>query len=224
VDDIDSIATGMFRDRRECERHPGFKILQKEMKGLKRFLAIVANVIKHQQARIRIFSVEMLHADVESCMHGFFIEGVDNGIVGPSKVLHRTQDCFSLTTLAWEIIHFLHNASRSLRQFLESFAKGPPGPLEKNTDKFAEAVIAAARLPLYTFGEEHPFARTSMSIFSSSGSSILLESEIYGSIRRRWDDFAIPIFRQFNVSWEGDGSTKSFRMPSLSQVSLCKWS
>jgi hypothetical protein len=58
VDDLDAIAVGFYPSRALAERSPQFRTLQKNIKSLKRFVAIAANSIKHQQARVRIYSLE----------------------------------------------------------------------------------------------------------------------------------------------------------------------
>lgn len=223
VDDIDSIAKGFFRSSQECEKHTAYRQLQKEIKKYKKFISASANAIKHQQSRIRLFSNEFTHAGISGCLHGYFIEGVENGIVCPSSVFHKAQDVFSITTLAWEIILFVLNSSRGLRSFLLSVVRPLAGPVNVQFDVFSKAVIAAARLPLYTFGEEHPFSQTTLSIRSSDGESTLLDSNIYGSILRRWSYSSDAQFGRFTSEFEGDGCSKSFRFAQPKTISFHHW-
>lgn len=224
VDDIDSIAKGFFRVSRDCEKSPGYRELCKEVKRLKRIVSISANAIKHQQARIRLFSIEMLHANQDVCLHGYFVEAVESGVVQPSRVLHREQDCFSLTSLAWEIITFLLGCSAALVRFLESIGQAVPRPANSSSSLFRNTIVAAARLPLYTFGEEHPFQRAAMQISASDGTFEPLNSGLYGSILTRWDKSAVPVFGKFQSSFVGDGVSTSFRFAQPKTISLSHWS
>ena len=222
VDDIESIASGLFRDR-QCERSSPYKSLQKDLKQLKRFVSKTANVIKHGQARIRVFALEMDHRGVESCLHGFFVEGVENGVVGPSKILNDSQDCLSIPTLIWEVIHFVLGASQALRKFLAEVVGPQDGALSPTSDVFSRAVVAAARLPLYTFGEVHPFERVTTIISGSDGNVEPLRSGVYGSICGHWDLASTPVFGRIQGYWEGDGVTKTFQLPRVRSVGLTRW-
>jgi hypothetical protein len=223
VDDIESIATGFFRDRQQ-ERNAAFKLLQKDLKEIKRFVAVVANVIKHQQARIRTLTVEMTHAGIDCCLHGCFVEGVEAGVVSPRKILDATQECFSIPTLLWEIVTFVLRASSVLRSFLDTvFGSVSLESPAIETHMFAKAIAVAARLPIYTFGEAHPFTRASLLISGSAGGAELMDSGLYGSIRRPWKLHATPAFGRFQGFWEGDGVTRSFRLPKIREVGLTQW-
>jgi hypothetical protein len=224
VDDIDSIATGFFRVPKDCEKNAAYKELCKEVKRLKRIVAISANAIKHQQARIRLFSVEMAHALQETCLNGYFIEAVENGVIGPNSVLHRNQDCFSLTSLAWEVITFLLGCSRALCHFLTEIGQLKAETVVPNSSLFNNAVIAAARLPLYTFGEEHPFARATVQLSASDGIYTPFDSGLYGSIKNRWADHATANFGNFRSSFVGDGVSKTFRFAQPKTIGLSQWS
>lgn len=223
VDDIDSIARGFFRTAHECEKHSAYRQLQKEVKKHKRFVSAAANAVKHQQARIRLFSSEFTHAGVSGCLHGYFVEGVEGGVICPSSIFHKDQEVFSVTTLAWEIILFLVGCSRALRTFILSLVEPLAGPAKTQFEVFPSAVVAAARLPIYTFGEEHPFSRATISISSSQGDDAVMDSKIYGSILRGWSHSSEASFGQFTSEFEGDGSSKSFRFAQPKTIVLHHW-
>ena len=223
VDDIDSIASGFFKNDHACQKNAAYMQLHKEVKKHKKFIAASANAIKHQQSRIRLFSNEFTHAGVAGCLHGYFVEGVENGVICPSSTFHKTQDVFSITTLAWEIILFVLSCSRELQAFLTSISTPLVGPVNTQFDTFSKAVIAAARLPLYTFGEEHPFSRATVTILASDNMSAAMDSNIYGSILRRWSHSPDATFGSFKCEFEGDGSTKSFRFAHPKTITLHHW-
>ncbi|MEX2197435.1 MAG: hypothetical protein WD886_01385 [Burkholderiales bacterium] len=223
VDDIDSIAKGFYRNTQKASKTAAYRTLNSDVKSHKRFLATVANAIKHQQSRIRLYSCEFRQPGVRGCLHGYFVEGVENGVVGPDKLLHTLHDVFSITSLPWEIITLVLRSSRSLRAFLSSEATLASGNADVHSERFSDAVVAAARLPLYTFGEEHPFARTTVTIKTSSGNPPDFDSGLYGSIRLPWTTTSAPTFGPDQTEFEGDGSTRTFRLAHPKSVAFQHW-
>lgn len=223
VNDIYSIAAGFFRTKVKATKDHRYRRIDKAVKAHKRFISAAANHIKHQQSRIRMFSMEFSQNNISGCLHGYFIEGVEKGVVCPSSTFHRNQDVFSITTLVWEIIYLLLNCSRDLTVFLNSTASQIVGPPYIKFPPFSKAIIAAARLPIYTFGEEHPFARATLRIKASDGIHDELDSGLYGSIKKGWSRTASTFFGNAVSRFEGDGTTRSFRFAQPKSVSLHHW-
>jgi hypothetical protein len=223
VDDIDSIAKGFYQNAQKASRSAAYRVLSSDVKSHKRFLTIAANAIKHQQSRIRLYSAEFRQSGLRGCLHGYFVEGVENGVVGPNKLLHTQQDVFSVTTLPWEIITFVLRSSRSLRTFLLSEARIIGGSTDVRSERFSEATVAAARLPLYSLGEEHPFARTTVTIKAPSGIPPDFDSGLYGSIRLPWTVAVPPTFGPDQTEFEGDGSSHTFRFVHPKSVTFQHW-
>ena len=223
VDDIDSIASGYFRHTGARDKNPAYRKLNKEVKNHKRLVSAAANAIKHRQSRISVFSLEFVHGGSTGCLHGYFIEGVEGGVVCPSSTFHQTQDVFSITTLAWEILLFLLNCSRDLAVFVTEVAHQMVGPVQTKFEGFQKSIIAAARLPLYTFGEDHPFSRATLKLWSSSGEDARLDSGLYGSIRNGWSKTSEASFGRLVSRFVGDGITKSFRFAQPKSVELQHW-
>lgn len=224
VDDIVSIASGFFKNSALRNKHTTYRSFQRKIKKHKRFVSAAANAIKHQQSRIRMFSMEFSHDGTSGCLHGYFIEGVEAGVVCPSKTFHQNQDVFSITTLIWEIIVFLLICSRDLKQFLKIVSTQTGGPVNAQFEAFRKAIIAAARLPIYTFGEEHPFSRVTLHINSSDGNTGSMKSKLYGSIINGWSKTGDASFGRFTSRFAGDGKTKSFRYAQPKSVSPHHWS
>ena len=86
-----------------------------------------------------------------------------------------------------------------------------------------QAVVAAARLPLYAFGEEHPFSKVTLRIFSSDGNAEALNSTLYGSLTRPWTKSSDASFGRFTFGYVGDGKTKGFRFAQPKSVALHHW-
>lgn len=223
IDDVDSIASGFFKSSKIRDKIRAYKQLQLQLKQHKKLVSAAANAIKHQQSRIRIFSMEFRHDVAAGCLHGYFIEGVEAGVVCPSPIFHKSQDVFSITTLTWEIIVFLLNCSRDLAVFVKSEGTEISGPANAQCEIFQQAVIAAARLPLYAFGEEHPFSKVTLSIFSSDGNTDALESSLYGALSQPWENISNVSFGRFTSRFSGDGKTRSFRFAQPKSVALHHW-
>src|SRR5947207_5812495 len=96
VDDIESIATGLFRRGERLKKNLAYRQLNSKVKSHKRYLSAAANAIKHSQSRLRLYSCEYRQAGIQGCLHGYLVEGVENGAVGPNKLFHRRQDVFSV--------------------------------------------------------------------------------------------------------------------------------
>jgi hypothetical protein len=223
-DDVDSIASGFFRSTHLRDKNPAYRERSKKMKAHKRLVAAAANAIKHQQSRVRLFSMDYSHAGGLGCLHGYFFEAVENGVVCPSSTFHQNHGVFSITTLVWEILIFLLQSSRDLAEFLVRAVPQLEGPARPDLDIFRKAVIAGARLPLYTFGEEHPFARAALRISTKGMDEDVLSSGLYGSIREGWVDGPDPSFGSFAARFGGDGSTKQFRFPQPKSIGFQHWS
>lgn len=222
VDDIDSIASGMFKTPSVRDKNAAYKAFQREIKQHKRFVSAAANAIKHQQSRIRMFSLEFSHGESAGCLHGYFIEGVKDGVVCPSPTFHTSQDVFSITTLTWEIIVFLLSSSRGLAKFLSTMTTSN-AMVSTSCDIFSKTVIAAARLPIYTFGEEHPFTRVTVRINSSDNNYDSMDSKLYGSINNGWLETENASFGASASHFIADGKTRSFRFAQPKSVVLHHW-
>lgn len=224
VDDVTLIAKGFYSDNKKYKTSKPAKRLEKSIKEHKSLISASINAIKHHQARIRLFSLEIQHGDNPLCLHGYFIEGVQDGVVGPNKIFHDNQrQVFSITSLMWEILCFVLNASRQLKIFLEAVTSYKLNESGTNDGGFVKAIISAARLPLYSFDETHPFTNTRVFISSSDGKNNALDSGIYGSITNRWTSSKEMAFFSNSCSYVGDGVSKSFRMVKPMAVKLQHW-
>lgn len=225
VDDLYLIAEGFYNPKLKNKKTPELKLFDKNIKVHKKFISGSANAIKHQQARVRIFSAEIKHAKKEMCLHGFFIEGVNNGIIGPSQAFHTDKHpVFSVTSILWEIICFVLNSSRHLKNFLSSAFDYEPIIETSGGHKFTQAILAASRLPLYTFGEAHPFNDTRVILTEpEDGMTKFSKSDLYGSLRNGWVPFGNLELTSLNYGYEGDGVSASFKTIEPANIGLSLW-
>lgn len=183
VDDIGLIAKGFFSDKKKHKSSKSTAQLGKSIKKHKALISASINAIKHHQARIRMYSLEIQHGGIDHCLHGYFIEGVHEGNVGPNKIFHDNQrQVFSITSLIWEILCFILNSSRHLNKFLKTLSNIDPTENIKECEVFSKAVIVASRLPIYSFDDNHPFLETKIIIDGAENGENVLDSNIYGSI------------------------------------------
>jgi hypothetical protein len=224
VDDISLIAKGFFDDNKKYKKSKIVSQLEGSIKKHKSLISSSINAIKHHQARIRIFSMQIQHASIDHCLHGYFIEGVHDGVVGPNKIFHdNSRQVISVTSLIWEIICFILNSSRQLSKFLKNVRAVSTSENQTKNNIFSKAIIAAARLPIYSFDEKHPFSETRIILNADEHGHKLLDSKIYGSITHRWLKSNDMMFLGDTASYEGDGVTKSFQLVKPKTLGLQHW-
>ena len=108
VDDLMLICNNFYATKSEAQRDKAYSQFKDELKDHKRFVSAIANHIKHSQHRIRLYHVEFFHADHRGVMCGYIVEGVEDGVVGPSPVFHSSHhSVFSATALPWQVILFV---------------------------------------------------------------------------------------------------------------------
>jgi hypothetical protein len=212
VDDLELIVDNFFCNRNESKRSFAHSKFKQELKAHKRFIAAVANYIKHSQHRIRLFHLEFVHASTSGVMHGYIIESVSGGVVGPSEIFHAShRSVFSMTSLVWEIIVFVLKASRSLREFLNS-VRQLSGPVRTSCNVLSDSLIAAARLPIYNMDDDHPISSVALRLDWDQDSTLRAQSGLYGSAFRPWEHGSGMYLGRCGAAFAGDGVTRSFRM------------
>lgn len=221
VDDLMLVCNHFYPTKNEAQRDKAYRRFRDELKDHKRFVSAVANQIKHSQHRIRLYHVEFTHAGHIGIMLGYVIEGVEEGVVGPSPIFHSShRSVFSVTAMPWLAILFVLGCSRSLNRFLET--KVPPGETNVESNKqFTDAVTAAARLPFYTMDEDDYLPMAAFSVRLSDTAASKADSGLYGSLVKPWEHVDKIQFGRHGASFMGDGITRTFRMLiAPSKVSL----
>ncbi|ANQ21404.1 hypothetical protein BA893_06880 [Vibrio natriegens] len=222
VDDIESIASGFFSNTKECKKSPHVKKLNADIKVLKKFISSAVNGIKHQQSRIRFYSVDIKHEHRVFCLHGYFIEGVNNGVVGPCKILHgQNNQIFSITSLVWEIICFVLNCSRSLANFLSKTLDVAKSNDVQQFPLFIKVVTSASKLPVYSFDDLHPFDRTR--IILQVDDPEVLNSSLYGSLACSWSKSRDLVILRDQMGYVSDGVTRTFDIAVPKNLGLKHW-
>jgi hypothetical protein len=224
VDDLALIAKGFYPDKKTYKASKPARQLENSVKNHKSLISASINAIKHRQSRIRIYSLEIQHGEIPHCLHGYFIEGVHDGVVGPNKIFHdNKREVFSITSLIWEVLCFVLNSSRHLNIFLGKVCDVASSEDAQGGEVFTKAIIAAARLPIYSFDDVHPFSKTKVVIECSKEDHKKLDSQLYGAIINQWGASGDMKFFSNSCSYQGDGATKSFRMVKPITVNLQHW-
>lgn len=212
VDDLELIVDNFFAEKNQSKRNAAHSRFKQELRSHKRFIAAVANYIKHSQHRIRLFHLEFVHASTPGVMHGYIIESVSDGVVGPSEIFHAShRSVFSLTSFVWEIIAFVLKTSRSLRDFLLSVDL-LSGPSKTSCNVLLDSLIAAARLPIYNMDDDHPISSLKLRLNWDHDSELRAQSGLYGSAFHPWQHRTGMYLGKCGATFAGDGITKSFRM------------
>jgi len=225
VDDVELIGLSFFETPENFKKSPHTKALNRAVKPLRDSITSVTNAIKHQQGRLRLYTLEVNHGGIDMCLHGFYIEGFVDGAVGPSPILYENRKPISsVTSLLWSVLIYLGMISREIGAFLEAIVavdKSPDVPV--GSIHFRDAVVALARLPLYSFDEVHPFARVRLALRSDGEIGDKIHSDIYGSIMRGWSKDDQIRFGNHRSLMAGDGVSKRFTFPLLNQLHLQHW-
>lgn len=224
VDDAKLIVDSFFPTEKQCKKSRQVKEFEGSLKRARDRIAAVANALKHHQARIRLYSVDFLHDGHKMCLHGFYVETCNNGIVGPSPIFHAgVEKVISLPSFLWEITVFLFEASTALRSFFDDSKIGSIKGNDLPCDAFARACIALTRLPNYSFDGAHPFERVTVVIFSDPENDLRMSSPLYGSIKLPWTESLVHEIGGYTHQFEGDGVSRSFALVQPSSIRLQHW-
>jgi|SRR6185437_3127210 hypothetical protein len=221
VDDLMLICDHFYASPSAAKRDRAHRKFRDELKQHKRFVSAVANHIKHSQHRIRLYHAEFVHAGHAGVMCGYVVEGVENGVVGPSPVFHSSHhSVFSAAALPWQVIIFVLSCSRSLNEFLKSkVAAGDTG--SEGYKQMIDAIIATARLPFYTMDEDDYMQMSAFSLGWDKAVASMASSGLYGSLANEWEHANNIQFGRHGASFAGDGITRTFKMLiSPSKVTL----
>jgi hypothetical protein len=88
VDDVEAIASSFFTDQGQFAKSREVRLFKKQLKDSRDRISSIANAIKHNQSRLRLFSQEFVHDQRLMCLHGFFVEGYSGGVIRPSPIIH----------------------------------------------------------------------------------------------------------------------------------------
>ena len=225
VDDIEYIASCFYSTNNSFNKAAPVNALKKEMKPIRDRVSGFINAIKHGHSRIRMFSVDFSQPPKQVCLHGFFIEKFHNGAVAPSPAFHSSgEQIISVTAFLWNIVTYLFSMSDALCTFLTKIDAVDAASIS-NSDLtlLHRCIVSLARLPLYSFDDKHPFMGVRVVIRGSDIAQDRLKSGIYGSISDRWSKFSAAQVGQSEMSYEGDGTSREFRLIAPRAIAISHW-
>lgn len=184
-----------------------------------------ANSIKHQQARIRLNEIEFIHDSNRMVLIGFFIEGVEDGKVGPSKIVQGEDvQVISVASFLWEIFIFVHEAADLFANALAEIIGTAAGRAERTRWAILrKAVVEIAGVPNFSFDGPHPFERATMSLEGEKATTLFSSADLYGSLGNRWSMSQSHAFGGTVQSYQGDGVTKNFALVAPKNIRLQHW-
>lgn len=225
IDDVETIATSFFRTNDEASRSREMRALKRSIKPLRDRISSLANIMKHDHGRLRMYAMEFRHDGRGICLFGFFVEGFKDGAVGPHPIHYgKGEAIISITAFLWSILAYLGRISTEIESFLVAIkavdAQRPPAvgqhPLRR-------AVVCCARLPLYSFDDVHPFTTVRFVMHGGPSATADLSSGIYGSISNRWAKSDQHQFGGTSQMYAGDGVTRSFKIADPKRVQISHW-
>lgn len=226
VDDVNRIAMSFFPTDTLANNSKEVRLLRNSIKPIRSEISAFANTIKHAHGRIRLYRVNFVQGQTALNLVGFFIEGFKDGACAPSPILHSSgKQIISITSFLWSILTFLSDVSRVLFDFLLSIEAFDKDNLEAiECEPFQDAALKLARLPNYSFDDEHPFTRVRWVLDLDDDLLAAANSQIYGSLSNQWLHAARGKFEQPQLLYDGDGVTRSFRIVDPKKISLQHWS
>lgn len=196
-------------------QHPTVANFKREIEPYRAFLAPLVNRIKHNQSRLR--SVMFYWPKVT--LPGYFIEGVfPDGAVGPDSEIHKTGGAYSFARdirTHFSALYLIGNAlTLAVRKglFKQQGVKIKPQiatPEASVEDELLDIARRISRLPEFVFPDENQRV-PSVSLFENESTKQLILAPHSAHL------FAFPPPGSFaSATTEGDGHTRSFRIPYL---------
>ncbi|MFG1228583.1 hypothetical protein [Xanthobacter wiegelii] len=93
----------------------------------------------------------------------------------------------------------------------------------RDTSIFRNTAIKLARLPLYSFDDDHPFDRVKWVLSLDDELTAQANSGIYGSLLTRWSKSSDGKFGGFRLLYAGDGTTRTFKIANPTKLGLKHW-
>ncbi|PYE87551.1 hypothetical protein [Phyllobacterium leguminum] len=225
VDDLEEIAKTFYKSDRESASSADVRLLKKAIKPLRDEISNFANTIKHAHGRLRLYETDFHHDGHTLRVLGFFIEGWVDGGVAPHRVLHSGgKAVLSVTSFLWNVLTYVGEMSVALAEFLTRIKACDPGIVEaRDTSIFRKTAIKLARLPLYSFDDDHPFDRVKWVLSLDDKLAGETNSGIYGSLLTSWSKSGDGKFGGFRLLYAGDGITRTFKIANPTKLDLKHW-
>lgn len=209
MDDCKVIIKSFFPDV-ECKQYKKvYGEYKRSVEPYRQYIGNVVNYIKHQQGRLRLISVTW----PDNCCVGYFVEGPDGeGVLGPAPSIHKPSNtAFSynrdipfhlcnIFSVGARLASALHSIDK--RIVLRRPEVAGPG------SNLANALRRASELPRVYFFDE---INKDVPLIRLLGDGLAIE---YPSEKKVGPP---PNGSRVSGSFEGDGVTRSFRLPYMAK-------
>ena len=196
------------------------------LKSKKSQITSLANNIKHNHGRIRIFGGELAREKEVDVLLGFTCESYIDGGLGPNPHFHeKFGNIVSLSAFAWEHLLFLWDVSNIVQQFLEKCTHQlSDTELMVNPIPFTDVFHRLLDLPLYSFDTAHPINNRKIRINGKIRPHVIAR-DLLGSIYLPWNktDLSRAEPGGFSMMFRGDGATKKFHLAMPRSFTLIHW-
>ncbi|MDX2277614.1 MAG: hypothetical protein NW206_19360 [Hyphomonadaceae bacterium] len=223
TDDLKFIARQLAGLRGESPDNAADK-LDRLLKPVRRRVSMITNQIKHAQWRLALLRQGFSLGGIPLVLHGIVLTSVSSERVGLETLPPDGARVIAIPSLLWSVLEFAYLASEALCTHVDPTGANRAAMAPAPVPEFTAAITAVARLPLYALEEEHTHHRVRVVIVASSEeANKKLQSDLYGSLSRKWDRHAAGAAGGFRFSVQGDGVSRSFDFPTLKNVSLLHW-
>lgn len=225
VDDLDEIAKTFYNSDREATSSADVRLLKRAIKPLRDEISNFANTIKHAHGRLRLYQTDFYHDGHNLRALGFFVEGWADGGIAPHRFLHSGgKTVLSVTSFLWNVLTYVGEMSAALAEFLTRINACDLEIVEvRDALIFRTTAIKLARLPLYSFDDDHPFDRVKWVLSLDDELTAQANSGIYGSLLTRWSKSSEGTFGGFRLLYASDGITRTFKIANPTKLGLKYW-
>ena len=192
------------------------------VRPLKRDFSLLANAIKHNHQRVRLFECEFRHRTKQILLIGFFLERFSGDTLGPDpNFLGPDKRIASCVAFSWSSVIRIVLMSRALETTIKEIALLEDNPIHNWSDGyFRELAGSLGRLPIYMFDDENPFKETLVTLRHKSSEPS--PEGILGSFYNQPDHNDLLGAGGYTFRYVADGVTRSFQMATPLKISFAQ--
>lgn len=213
VDDCEIILKTLFQDEKQFGSNKPVRKFKEAIKPFRRDFSHLANAIKHNHQRLRLFATESIFKTETLLLLGFFIERCVDEVVGPDpNFFPAEKQVLSVVSFVWSCLINVARISSQLDQTLRTLCPEGGPILHPAADlEFRQLFQLLGALPMYQFDDENPFRCVDLQLDGKpdSATTIFVASFFKATAK---SDFAG--FGRTTASFRGDGVSKSFKIPT----------
>ncbi len=184
-----------------------------------------ANALKHAQARVRLYLGGIEYVGEKQCLVGFFIEGIKDGVIGPSPIVHQSERVIALPSFFWEITEFVLTAANLLEIAVSSIISTEPAERDRERSPLPKNLIEkVVRIPHYSFDGVNAVERCKFRFRGEAFTQVINGAKLMGAIGREWPVSSDIRFTNSLLTYAGDGVSRQFALVDPGQLRMHRWS